>query len=57
MASVLNLGYTVLVLLVAIAGVLGVLFVGPGDDTRSRQTLTVVAVVVFLLALGVEMLV
>ncbi|MFB6068789.1 MAG: hypothetical protein ABEJ90_02565 [Halobacterium sp.] len=56
MASTLSLGYTILVLLVAIVGVVGVLFVGPRGESRSAQTLTVLGVVVFLLALGVEML-
>ena len=57
MASILALGYTILTLVVAIVGVIGVLFVRQGDEARGAQTLTAVAVVVFLLALGVEMLV
>ncbi|MFC6989481.1 hypothetical protein ACFQJD_13605 [Haloplanus sp. GCM10025708] len=55
MVSTLGLGYTILVLFVAIVGVVGVLFVSPGES-RNAQALTVLGVVVFLLALGVEML-
>lgn len=58
MAGTLNILYSVLILLAAVGGMVGTMYVtrGPeGDDTR-RLALTAAAVVLFVVALVVSLL-